>query len=102
MTHAIRTFTVYHAASTIEKKTFRYRHHAETYARKLNANNQTIWGNSVDQTESPVYAVAPTDYYRDRVVYTVTVKNLLSGREYQEASNTPGYCSPSREAYWTM
>jgi hypothetical protein len=40
--------------------------------------------------------------YRSQVVRMVTRKNLLSGKEYQEASNTPGFCSPSSEAYWSM
>jgi hypothetical protein len=32
----------------------------------------------------------------------VTRKNMMSGREYQERYDTPRYCSPSSEAYWTM
>ena len=32
----------------------------------------------------------------------VTRKNLLSGKEYQERYDTPSYCSPSSESYWSM
>lgn len=32
----------------------------------------------------------------------VTRVNLMSGKEYQERRDTPGYMSPSRESYWTM
>lgn len=32
----------------------------------------------------------------------VTRINLMSGKEYQERRDTPGYCSPSRESYWSM
>jgi len=32
----------------------------------------------------------------------VTRKNMMSGREYQERYDTPRYCSPSSEAYWSM
>lgn len=28
--------------------------------------------------------------------------NLMSGRTYWEAEDTPGFCSPSSEAYWSM
>jgi len=48
------------------------------------------------------YGVASVEHYNSRVVRTVTRQNLLSGKDFQEASNAPGYCSPSSEAYWSM
>ena len=32
----------------------------------------------------------------------VTRTNLMGGREYQERYDTPRFCSPSSEAYWSM
>lgn len=32
----------------------------------------------------------------------VTRVNMMTGREYQERYDTPHYCSPSSEAYWSM
>ena len=32
----------------------------------------------------------------------VTRKNLLTGTEFQERYDTPYYCSPSSESYWSM
>lgn len=32
----------------------------------------------------------------------VTRKNLMSGLEYKERYDTPLYCSPSSEGYWSM
>lgn len=32
----------------------------------------------------------------------VTRKNFMTGAEYQEDVNTPYYCSPSSETYWSM
>jgi hypothetical protein len=32
----------------------------------------------------------------------VTRKNLLSGQEFQERYDTPSFCSPSSETYWSM
>jgi hypothetical protein len=32
----------------------------------------------------------------------VTRTNMMSGREYQERYDTPNFCSPSSEAYWSM
>ena len=32
----------------------------------------------------------------------VTRKNLLTGKEFQEHYDTPYFCSPSSESYWSM
>lgn len=32
----------------------------------------------------------------------VTHKNLVTGKEFQERYDTPYFCSPSSESYWTM
>ena len=32
----------------------------------------------------------------------VTRKNLVSEKEFQERYDTPYYCSPSSESYWSM
>ena len=32
----------------------------------------------------------------------VTRKNLQSGKEFKERYDTPYYCSPSSETYWSM
>jgi hypothetical protein len=32
----------------------------------------------------------------------VTRKNMISGKEYQERYDTPSYCSPSSEQFWSM
>jgi hypothetical protein len=79
-------FVVYHVSSTIERKAFYFESYAREFAAKL--------GNE--------YAYAPIDHYRNVVVHMVTRINLVSRKEYQEPSNTPGYCSPSSESYWSM
>lgn len=32
----------------------------------------------------------------------VTRKNTMSGRDFQERYDTPYFCSPSSESYWSM
>ncbi len=32
----------------------------------------------------------------------VTKKSLMGGAEYQERYDTPYYCSPASESYWSM
>lgn len=43
------------------------------------------------------------DGYRFEIHETyVTRKNLMGGKEFQERYDTPYYCSPSSETYWSM
>ena len=84
-------FVVYHIASTMEAG----RSDTEGGAKR----SVTCKNRKVGKVE---YAYATDEDYRTKIVYMVTKKNLLSGKEYQEASNTPSYCSPSSEAYWSM
>lgn len=80
------TYTVYHVASTMEKKTYKREHLARALADKLGSD----------------YAYARTDHYNANVVHMVERVNLMSGKKYMEPSNTPGYMSPACEAYWSM
>ena len=32
----------------------------------------------------------------------VTKKNMMSGREFKEKYDTPYFCSPASESYWSM
>jgi len=53
------------------------------------------------------YIEALADDFRKEglVVYVyetfVTRKNMMSGKEYQERYDTPYYCSPSSETFWS-
>jgi hypothetical protein len=100
-------YVIYHIASTMQvgptpnghphtlyAKTYKTRHHAAATCSKFNVNA----GNA----NGPQYAVASIDDYNNNVVVMVTRKHLLTGKEFQEPSNTPGFCSPSSEAYWSM
>lgn len=52
-----------------------------------------------------VYAVKypASKGYRVEIHETmVTRNNMMGGKEYQERYDTPRYCSPSSEAYWSM
>ena len=57
--------------------------------------------------EREIAALHPTyrkiDGYVFNIVETyVTRRNMMGGAEYQERYDTPRYCSPSSEAYWSM
>jgi len=61
---------------------------------------------SADRTAiAEVYAnkYPATRGYRVEIHETyVTRTNLMGGAEYRERYDTPRYCSPSSEAYWSM
>lgn len=47
-------------------------------------------------------SVADYDYFHDYVEVIVQKSNLLNGKPIFERINTPYYCSPSSETYWSM
>lgn len=57
-------------------------------------------------TRSHVEALAEDFRKEGLVVHVyetfVTRKNMMSGKEYQERYDTPYYCSPSSESYYSM
>jgi hypothetical protein len=57
-------------------------------------------------TRSHVEALAEDFRKEGLVVHVyetfVTRKNMMSGKEYQERYDTPYFCSPSSETYWSM
>ena len=48
-----------------------------------------------------LYGNDPRYRYEFHETY-VTRTNMMGGAEYQERYDTPRYCSPSSEAYWSM
>ena len=61
----------------------------------------------VEAMKREISALYPTykakDNYRFEIHQTfVTRTNMMGGGEYQERYDTPRYCSPSSEAYWSM
>jgi hypothetical protein len=45
----------------------------------------------------------PSQGYRFEIHETMVVRtNMMGGKEYTERYDTPRYCSPSSEAYWSM
>ena len=48
------------------------------------------------------YNIAEIQFYSRNIERTVKRKNLMTGQEFEESINTPYYCSPSSETYWSM
>ena len=54
--------------------------------------NKAGW--TVDQL-----SIIATKYYKPKMV---TRTNLMTGQEYEEDVNTPNFCSPASESFWSM
>ena len=44
-------------------------------------------------------SIVDTRHYKPKMV---TRTNLMTGQEYQEDVNTPRFCSPASESFWSM
>jgi hypothetical protein len=44
-------------------------------------------------------SIIDTKFYQPRMVVRT---NLMTGQEYQEDVNTPNFCSPASESFWSM
>jgi len=61
-----------------------------------------------DKTREELEALCKTGYPESMNFVTeihetyVIRKNAMTGKEYQERYDTPNYCSPSSESYWSM
>jgi hypothetical protein len=64
--------------------------------RDYDTDNISILEHTVKHTWSP-------SKFRTEIHKTyVTRKNIQTGREYEERYDTPYFCSPSSESYWSM
>lgn len=48
------------------------------------------------------WKVIPSAEYNARPIKMVERINLMSGLPYMEAEDTPNFCSPASETYWSM
>ena len=63
-----------------------------------------FFNEGIDSPNNPTvrYAIAEINHFYDNVEKRRVRKNMMSGIEYSESVNTPGYMSPASDAYWSM
>jgi hypothetical protein len=66
----------------------------------LDAREVKRYPNDADRREK--YVVLNEAEYEHYWGQMVERTNLLSGKTFMERRDTPSYCSPSSEAYWSM
>lgn len=47
-------------------------------------------------------AISNNETYHNSIEKMVERVNLISGQTFMESVNTPSYCSPASESYWSM
>lgn len=47
------------------------------------------------------HSIAEINHFYETIEKTVERTNLMSGKTFRESVNTPYYCSPSSESYWS-
>ena len=90
-------FVVYHKETTKIVGSQVHKTWKSLGAARAHLNRMGKMGYNVDE-----YDIASYSFFSDNIEKTVTRKNLLSGVEFQESVNTPHYCSPASESYWSM
>ena len=48
------------------------------------------------------FAISEVGKFHTDIEKSVTKKNMMNGKEFSEKVNTPHYCSPSSESFWSM
>jgi hypothetical protein len=71
--------------------------------KKYTKTHLYVPGSNVHE-EDPLFmwAAADSAYFHSFIERRVVRKNLITGVEYEESANTPYYCSPASETYWSM
>lgn len=111
------SYVIYNKKSTAIHKIVRHRPYKVTESFKtMSAAKAAItrlsnkyWKDAVeensyvlDQDPQFTLGIAESEYYYANIEKQVQKKNLMTGKMYWESVNTPNYCSPSSEAYWSM
>ena len=89
------SYVVYHIASTMKENTFETEGAAKRSTTCMNKKSMARYGENQ-------YAYASLEDYNTKVVYMVERTNLMTQMKFVEPSNTPCYCSPAFESYYSM
>ncbi len=90
-------FVVYHKETTQIVGSRAHRTWKSLGAAKAHLGRMGKMGYNVND-----YDIASHSFFSDSIEKTVTRRNLMTGMEFTESVNTPYYCSPSSESYWSM
>ena len=92
-------FVIYNTTTTaiVTERAFSTRYYATASAAKAAVTRFAKKG----IVKKDQVAVVEDDYYFANIEGKVKRVNMMSGLEYYESVNTPSFCSPSSESYWS-
>lgn len=98
------SFVIYHKETT---RIYTYTRHnpwrrVESYATMAAAKAAFTRLTKKGEVNAQEWTIADRVMFHELIEKRVTKTNLMSGEEFQERVNTPHYCSPSSESYWSM
>jgi hypothetical protein len=93
-------FVIYNVDTTAIEVITRHRPFRRTTEYKTEAAAKAaMTRNNLDTSK---FAIADKTFYHMLIEREVVRTNFMTGEEYRESVNTPNYCSPSSETYWSM
>jgi hypothetical protein len=94
------SFVIYHKESTryLDSLGGKRFHGSTTAAKRM----LTLMAKADESISKDDYAIADSIEFHNDIEKMVTRVNLMSRKEYEERANTPIYCSPAFESYWSM
>ena len=87
----------------LRKKVFKTMPAAKAALTRFNKAWARTRGKLGNEPEAPVFTmgIAEVEHFYANIERKVERVNIMSGRRYMEGVNTPRYCSPASEAYWS-
>lgn len=81
-----------------------YKTHGSAKATITRMQNKIPVSDIGNPARDPVfmYSIAEVKEYHANIEKTVERVNLMTGKTYRESINTPNYCSPASESYYSM
>lgn len=75
---------------------------SKLFATEASAKAGVTRGVNTRQFEREDVVIAHIDEFTDFIEKEVERKNFMTGDTFMERVNTPHYCSPAFESYWSM
>jgi hypothetical protein len=95
-------FVVFHTETTLILRVIRQGFWQDaTYKERGGATRALNAAAKAGKINPADYSILPLDEFA-KIEKTKVVKNMMSGKDVTLSVNTPAYCDPSSEAYWSM
>jgi len=97
-------YVVYHTETTkrLDRVLSRFGQMPESYATMGAAKAALTRAEKKDDSMKGEFSIAEFSVFYCEIEKQVTKTALFGGHEFTQGVNTPNYCDPSTETYWSM